>query len=121
MCTHIVPIIDGKQMHELTKRIPIGGNHQTDYLMKSLILKYPQHRQGLGVEQILEIQHNHTYCALNYENQIKYLENLYDKERNEIKQHESLRNDKYLGKFKIEQLREDIKVAENENHCPNKR
>jgi len=87
-CTHLVPIIDGRYSPTLAKRIPVGGQQHTELLLKSLALKYPQHRQGLGYDAILDIQHNHSFCALNYDAQISYLQQLDEKERLEAKQAE---------------------------------
>lgn len=76
--SNIYVFLDGKWQAALTKRIPLGGSHHNELLSKSLSLKYPQHR--LTPDQIQEIQVYHTYCAKNYQNQLAYLEALYDKE-----------------------------------------
>lgn len=39
--TILMPILDGKFVGSLTKRIPIGGQHHTDLLAKIMGLKYP--------------------------------------------------------------------------------
>ena len=122
-CTHIVPIIDGRYSPTLAKRIPVGGQHHTDLLSKSLVLKYPNHRQGLGYDQILDIQHNHSYCALNYDAQITYLERLDEQERLEAKKAEQVRHSQFLGDLRIQELTEEIELGERalNSDIPNKR
>ena len=80
--------------------------------MKSLALKYPQHRQGLGYDAILDIQHNHSYCAHNYDAQISYLQQLDEKERLEAKKAEQQRHLQFLGDLRVQELAGEIGLNE---------
>jgi len=97
--SHIIPIIGGTWSPIYTKRIPIGGLSHFELLTKSIQLKYPQHR--LTPENILEIQHEHTYCALNYREQIEYLQGLYDEDRKVEKENDKKRDDIFMGRNRI--------------------
>jgi actin-related protein len=55
------------------KRIPIGGFHATDLMLKLMQLKYPLHRNVMTVENIQQLKENHTIVSNNYLEEIRKL------------------------------------------------
>ena len=64
--THIIPVLDQTWQLPLTKRLPLGGSHAHDLLHKSLLLKYPQHKNQLTTEVVEQLQENYTHAAIDY-------------------------------------------------------
>ncbi|CDW79283.1 actin-related protein 5 [Stylonychia lemnae] len=95
--THVIPIIEGGVQLQQTKRLPLGGAHHQELLSKSLNLKYVQHKNNLTSESIQYIQENHTYCPTNYRDQILFLEQVYQEERNYQKEEEKKRQEALYG------------------------
>ena len=75
-------------------------------------MKYPQHK--LITDQILEIQYNHTYCSMNYTQQLRYLQDIYNEERLEIKAEEQKLQEDFIGLSKITTLTEQIEAEREE-------
>jgi len=87
--THIVPILNGVVHVSNSKRISLGGSHHNELLTKSLNLRYPFHKKKLTPSVIQEIQENHTACAQNYSDQLRFFEKEYQKAIAKFKEDES--------------------------------
>jgi actin-related protein 5 len=55
--TFVIPYIDGKMDLENTKRISLGGFDSTDFMLRLLQLKYPQHLLSLSVDRVVQMKH----------------------------------------------------------------
>lgn len=83
--THIVPIINGIVDLNKSRRLNIGSEQSRDLLMKSLHLKFPELKTKLTNEVIQNIQEKYTTTALNYESQLKLLEEIFQEEQKELR------------------------------------
>ncbi|KYQ92147.1 actin related protein 5 [Tieghemostelium lacteum] len=61
MTTHIYNVQNHKIHHNLTKRINVGGGIESDYLKRSLFLKYPKHRSFFTPNYINQLKEEHCY------------------------------------------------------------
>jgi actin-related protein 5 len=89
--THIVPIINGRVNVDKTRRIGIGSFQGLELLSKSLHLKYPDLKSKLTNDLLTDIQENYTMCALDYKNQIKLLEMVFENDQEKLKDEEKKR------------------------------
>eukprot|EP01080_Neovahlkampfia_damariscottae_P009935 gene9935-2256_t len=71
--THILPFVNGKFDSEKSRKIPIGGFHATDLMLKLMQLKYPMHRPSITVENVQQLKEHHTIVSNNYLQQIRSL------------------------------------------------
>ena len=89
--THVVPIMDGRVHVSNSKRIGIGGRHHHELLNKSLNIKYQVHKNKITPSVVTQIQHEHTACATNYADQLRYFEKEYEIEAIRVKEQEKIK------------------------------
>lgn len=73
--THIIPVVNGKWVAEHCKRLPIGGFHTADYMLKLLQLKYHDFPLRMNLNQAQVAAYHHTYIPEDYRSELKNLEN----------------------------------------------
>ena len=86
--THIVPILKGRINIDKTRRIGIGGFHNSELLAKSLHLKFPEIRNKFTTEVVQEIHENYTMCAKNYPKQIDLIGKIFESDQQKLKDDE---------------------------------
>lgn len=73
LSTYVIPIMDGRWVHEQTRRLPMGGVHTCDFMQKSLLLKYPDFTQKITPAQISEMVIENCHVATNYKEELSRL------------------------------------------------
>lgn len=61
--THVLPVLDGAGVLEQSKRLNYGGSQATEFMLKSMQLKYPSFPTKMSPQQAQELVHEHTYVA----------------------------------------------------------
>ncbi|KAI9788004.1 MAG: Nuclear actin-protein involved in chromatin remodeling [Peltula sp. TS41687] len=73
--THLIPVVDQKPMLNLATRLNWGGQHNADFLLKLLQLKYPNFPGKITAGQAEELVREHCYVSLDYEAELsRYLD-----------------------------------------------
>ena len=81
--TTVIPVVDGKADMTNSAKINIGGNQATEHLMKSLNVRFPVFRNKITYEYVNELKEQVTVAAVDYRDQLRYLESVYRFEREE--------------------------------------
>ncbi|RPA91926.1 actin-like ATPase domain-containing protein [Choiromyces venosus 120613-1] len=82
--THLIPMVDGKGLVNLSTRLNWGGSQSADYMLKLIQLKYPGFPAKLQSWQAEALMKDHCYVSPNYKEEVaNYLrpETLLEKDR----------------------------------------
>ncbi|CDK29671.1 unnamed protein product [Kuraishia capsulata CBS 1993] len=73
--THLIPVVSGKPLLNISKRIDWGGSQSVNYLAKYMPLKYPFFPSKINNYQIGNLIKDHCYVSSNYNQELsQYLE-----------------------------------------------
>merc|ERR1719414_667538 len=61
-----IPVVNNKIVTEAVRRLNIGGFQLTNYIYRSMQLKYPSHVNSITVGRSEEIMHDHCRIAKDY-------------------------------------------------------
>ncbi|GMM46815.1 Arp5 protein [Pichia kluyveri] len=120
---YVIPVLDSMPLHNISKRINIGGHQLCDYMRSSLGLKYPYFPTRLNDWQIQQLVKNHCYVSKDFSTEIEktldmdYLEThdiTIEAPFNEIikeeKTEEQIRLDEIKRKENIKKLQDQAKL-----------
>lgn len=82
--THLIPVVDGKGLVNLSTRLNWGGSQSTDYMLKLIQLKYPGFPAKIQSWQAEALMKDHCYVSSHYKEEVaSYLkpETLLEKDR----------------------------------------
>lgn len=82
--THVIPVLEGKGVLSLAKRINWGGKNAASYMQNLLNLKYPYFPSKINAGQAMSLVHDHCYISKNYAYEISNflkLDKLEERER----------------------------------------
>lgn len=82
--SHIIPVIDGKPILNVMKRINVGGNQLNEYMRWFLSLKYPYFPQRLNEWQVENLIYDHCYVSNDFNEEIKHSLDLDYLEENDV-------------------------------------
>ena len=74
--TWVYGIKDGKMLKQSAQRLPLGGLQIAEYLLKSMILKYPSFPQKMTLKDTFYVLKKECQVAENYGEMIKALEDV---------------------------------------------
>lgn len=133
--THVIPVVNGKPLRNVMKRINVGGHQLSEYMRWSLSLKYPYFPLRLNEWQVENLIHDHCYISDNFGAEIKrgldldYLEThditleapfneiiVVEKTEEEIKQEENRRreNAKRMQRMAKEKRKEKLEIKQKD-------
>lgn len=69
--THIIPVVNGKGILSLSKRLNWGGRQASTYLQNLLSLKYPMFPTKISSTQSTLLVHDHCYVSTNYAQEVE--------------------------------------------------
>ena len=120
---YVIPVLDSMPLHNISKRINIGGHQLCDYMRSSLGLKYPYFPTRLNDWQIQQLVKDHCYVSKDFSKEIEktldmdYLEThdiTIEAPFNEIikeeKTEEQIRLDEIKRKENIKKLQDQAKL-----------
>mmetsp|Transcript_39669 Transcript_39669/g.64339 ORF Transcript_39669/g.64339 Transcript_39669/m.64339 type:complete len:718 (-) Transcript_39669:340-2493(-) len=73
--SHIIPVIGGSPVLTRTKRLSIGGYHCTEFMLRLVSVKYPQHRSLIHWGKAQQLTEEHTYVAKDYTEELLRYQN----------------------------------------------
>lgn len=133
--SHIIPVINGKPMRNVMKRINVGGRQLSDYMRWFLSLKYPYFPLRLNEWQVENLIHDHCYVSDNFNKEINrglnldYLEDhditleapfneiiIVEKTEEELKNEENRRreNAKRMQRMAKEKRKEKLEIKQKD-------
>jgi len=66
-----LPVVEGRVAYDAVRRLNIGGFHLTNYIYRSMQLKYPSHVNSITIGRSEEIIQQHCRIAQDYTDELK--------------------------------------------------
>lgn len=69
--THLLPVVDGAFDGKSAMRLSVGGSQSTDFLLKTLQLRYPEHKALYTPESVSKLKEDHCYISKDFSDDAK--------------------------------------------------
>lgn len=70
--THVVPVLNSKPLLSNSSRLNWGGAQASEYMLKSMKLKYPTFPARMTENQMEDLIHKHCYVSTDYDEELSH-------------------------------------------------
>lgn len=93
--THLLPVENGRFKANNALRMSVGGSHSTDLLLKTLNLRFPEHKIFFNSDTLNKVKEEHCFVSKDYLGDL-------DKYFNDVEKYRDIIELPYIVKVKID-------------------